>query len=154
MSSILKNHCPFCEMNFDIIHDMDLGSSIYCPKCGSITAITDYSVPVGATNEMTTDINTDSHLMSQEKLSEFFQEMYRQLEKHKDQKIGLKDWQLVDVWKLCKDELRLRLNLIETRDPQEIEKQCVHMANYLWFLWQKCREVHHPIAVGDKRQDE
>ena len=83
----------------------------------------------------------ECHLMSQDKLAQFFQEMYTQLEKHKDEKIGLANWEIVDVWELCKNELEKRLELIKTRDSDEIRKQCVHMANYLWFLWQKCIEV-------------
>ena len=84
---------------------------------------------------------SDSHLMSQEQLGLFFGEMWEQLVKHKSEKIGIKNWDLVDVWQLCKDELEKRLELIKTRDPDEIRKQCVHMANYLCFLWQKCNEV-------------
>lgn len=84
----------------------------------------------------------ENHLMDKDKLVEFFQMMYRQLEKHKDEKTGIKNWEPVDVYELCRDEIRDRIEIIATKDTDEILKQSIHIANYCFFLWQKMTELN------------
>ena len=83
----------------------------------------------------------DEHLMSQETLGYFFQEMWTMLEKHKSEKIGIRNWEPLDVYELCRDEIRQRAEIISSSDPDEVRKQCIHIANYCYFLWQKMIEL-------------
>lgn len=84
----------------------------------------------------------EDHLMDKNKLVEFFQMMYRQLEKHKDEKTGIKNWEPVKAFELCRDEIRKRIEIIATSSPDETQKQSIHIANYCFFLWQKMTELN------------
>lgn len=80
------------------------------------------------------------HLMNQNDFARFFQEMWLELEKHKDEKTGIKNWPLDQVWKLSVDEIEERLHKIRTQSPDVIHKQCLHIANYCYFLWCKTEQ--------------
>lgn len=79
--------------------------------------------------------------MDQNDFARFFQEMWLELENHKDCKTGLKNWELTDVWKLTVDEIEKRLQIIKTCGPDDIHKQCRHIANYCYFLWCKTESI-------------
>lgn len=74
-------------------------------------------------------------------LGAFHIAMWEELKKHKDEKTGIKNWELADVWKLTKDEIIKRTEILKTMGPDDMEKQCIHMSNYLFFLWCKLQEV-------------
>ena len=77
------------------------------------------------------------HLMDDESFKGFTGRMWMELELHRLDKTPIRDWELVDVWKLTKDEIVKRTEILKTRGPDDMEKQCIHMANYLYFLWTK-----------------
>lgn len=77
--------------------------------------------------------------MNQDDLREFRECMWDELVAHKDEKTGLKDVELVKVWELVIDNIESRLELLKTTGPDDIRKQCIHMANYLFFLWCKTK---------------
>jgi hypothetical protein len=82
----------------------------------------------------------EEHLMDVLSFNDFWHSMWNELEKHKDEKFGLKNWDLVSVWGLAMDEIPKRLETIRTCGPDDIEKQCIHISNYLYFLWVKLQE--------------
>ena len=84
---------------------------------------------------------SEEHLMNQEVLNTFKTEMWNQLVKHQNEKVGIKNWEPIDVYELCRDEIRLRAEVIASSDPDEVRKQCIHIANYCFFLWQKMIEL-------------
>lgn len=84
---------------------------------------------------------SDEHLMSKDEIVLFAMEMYNQLLRHKNEKIGIKNWTVDDVYKLVIDNIEERLDKIKTNhqqmkfdDKEFIEKQLVHIANYCFFL--------------------
>jgi len=83
----------------------------------------------------------DDHLMDDETFKAFTGKMWMELELHRLDKNPIKNWEPHEVWILCVDELKKRLELIETRDPEEIAKQSVHIANYMYFLNQKMNQL-------------
>lgn len=72
--------------------------------------------------------------------------MFAELEKHMDEKQGLKKWHIDTVQKMVVDQIESRLLLLDRADTTtdegraEIAKQCVHMANYLFLFWSKTKE--------------
>ena len=93
---------------------------------------------------------SQDHLMSQEALANFFQEMYIQLEKHREEKSSIKNWEPLDVYELCRDEIRNRIEIIASSDPDEVKKQSIHIANYCFFLWQKMVELRDSQTTKEK----
>lgn len=101
----------------------------------------------------------DEHLIGKDKLAEFIAEMYSELLKHKSEKAGLKNWSYDAVFDLVihdLEERQHRLNLDHTEinysgkpsDPTFVAKQCIHMANYCFMLWQKAMEKQMQSKVN------
>lgn len=76
-------------------------------------------------------------IINLDNLEDFKRTMWGQLELHKEEKTGLDDVELAKVWELVMDNIESRLELLKTTGPDDIKKQCIHMANYLFFLWCK-----------------
>lgn len=80
--------------------------------------------------------------MSSQDVHAFADAMLVELEKHKADKPGLKNANPDMVWNLVITEIEQRLDILKDSNPDEMEKQCVHMANYLFFLWMKMKELN------------
>lgn len=85
---------------------------------------------------------TDEHMMNSADVHAFADAMLIELEKHKAEKTGLKNSNPDFVWNLVLAEIETRLEVLKDSNPDEMEKQCVHMANYLFFLWMKMKEIN------------
>lgn len=59
---------------------------------------------------------------------------------HEENKESLSDYTLGEAWDLTTQEIKHRLDKILLEGPDEMEKQCIHIANYCMFLWLKLRE--------------
>lgn len=71
---------------------------------------------------------------------DFGKEMNKQLTKHNKEKTDIKTFNLAEIWGLTSRQIEERLKILNTMGPHDMEKQCVHMANYLFFLWRKLNE--------------
>ena len=67
--------------------------------------------------------------------------MFAEILKHKDDKMSLEDMRPENVYTMCVINVRKRMGDIDTTDVEFIRKQCVHMANYLYFMWTKMDET-------------
>lgn len=88
-------------------------------------------------------LQSKGHLNNPTDVEEFANEMMQQLQKHTRDKTSLLDWNPINVYELCISELNKRLDIIKTQEPSEIKKQTIHMANYLFFMWYKIKELDH-----------
>lgn len=92
------------------------------------------------------------HLGTKEEVEELCQEMLKQLDLHKNEKVSLRNWTYVNVHNLVKREVRDRFNIIRmTEDKEEKAKQCVHICNFIMMLRLKMledgwKEKHYKIA--------
>lgn len=73
--------------------------------------------------------------MDIESFRAFSDSMWNELSLHRDEKTGLKNMSLVQIYELTMKEISSRDEIMRTHGPDVIKKQCVHMANYLYFLW-------------------
>jgi len=81
------------------------------------------------------------HIMDKRDIFDFGIAMLDELEKHKAEKEGLRSWHIDSVRQLAINETEQRLFKIDdSDDKKEMQKQCIHIANYLFFLWCKARE--------------
>lgn len=95
-------------------------------------------------------IRLSEHLMDKKSFDVFCTEMWVTLEIKKIEKVGMRDWTPEQVWKQCVDELEKRLEIIKTQSPTEIEKQTIHVANFMYFLNRKMHELNNPLTVERK----
>lgn len=84
---------------------------------------------------------SEDHLMDKESFLAFTTEMMDQLFKHKEEKTPLKQKDPGEIFTIVVNQLEGRLAQIKNYGPEVMEKQSVHMANYLYFLWQTARKV-------------
>ena len=72
----------------------------------------------------------------------FAYEMMQQLEQHDEEKtIKFYDLTLDQLKKLLETQFLKRMPIImNSNDKLEINKQVVHLANYLYFVWSKCEK--------------
>ncbi|GEM_PF-4697148 len=87
----------------------------------------------------------------------FGNEMFMELEKHDDEK-GLKFYNMSveKLFKLLYEQSNNRLTNIEKTIFREdmplkdIEKNCVHMANYFYFLWTAAKKMRYEMKEKNK----
>lgn len=70
----------------------------------------------------------------------FAYEMMQELEQHDEQnQIKFFDLSLDQLKKLLESQFLKRMPMImESNDKDQINKQVVHLANFLYFVWSKC----------------
>jgi len=80
------------------------------------------------------------HLGTTTELIWFSMEMAKQLESHKEEKKSLRLWDYEEVEELVINEVKKRIKIIEhSIDPNEIQKQSIHIANYAMMLYVKSK---------------
>jgi len=109
------------------------------------------------------------HLGNAKEFTLFTNEMKRQLEMHKKDKISLKNWSFESVMlnncpELTKrvmmiDEANVRIknNILDIDNHKDLEliaKQSVHIANYSMMCYLKAKEElqSYPSGSGDKKE--
>lgn len=85
-------------------------------------------------------MRSKEHLGNREEVMDFAYEMYRQLELHNDEKTPLRPVEFDIVKNIVVDEVLKRIRLIKDGDSRTMEKQCVHIANYVMMLWLKTKK--------------
>lgn len=70
--------------------------------------------------------------------------MKAELIRHEDENMDIDGFNLIFTWSLVTREIERRLKILKTCGPEDINKQCIHMANYLSFLWDKTRRSKFP----------
>ena len=83
----------------------------------------------------------DDHLMDKDQFNEFVYSMWCELGKHKDEKKALANVAPQDVFSISMIDIKKRVTMMNDFRPSTIEKQSVHTANYLFFMWCKAREA-------------
>lgn len=78
----------------------------------------------------------------------FGNEMFKELEKHNDEKsLKFYSMSVEKLFELLHDQTAKRLETIgvtifnEGTPLIEIEKNCIHLANYCYFLWSQARKM-------------
>lgn len=87
----------------------------------------------------------------------FGNEMFKELEKHDNEK-GLKFYNMSveKLFKLLYEQSNNRLTTIEKTIFREdtpladIERNCVHMGNYFYFLWSQAKKMRHEMEEKNK----
>lgn len=84
---------------------------------------------------------TEGMFLNEHNFAEFCGHMFAQILKHKNDKLSLEDMEPENVLSVTKIAIMRRLAITETNDVDVIKKECVHMANYLYFTWSKMNEI-------------
>lgn len=84
---------------------------------------------------------SSDHLGTREEILDFSHEMAEQLWKHKGERKGLRDVPYREVRELTVDELLKRIPALRDGEMKAVNKQCVHIANFVLFLWLKSKGV-------------
>ena len=86
---------------------------------------------------------TEDYLMDKHLFTQFCGQMYAEMLKHKDEKMAmtLSEMEPVNVYSVGLLEIKKRLQRLENVEPELIMKEDVHMANYLFFMWVKMKEL-------------
>lgn len=87
----------------------------------------------------------------------FGNEMFKELEKHDIEKnLKFYNMSVEKLFKLLYEQSNNRLNTIEKTIFREatpladIERNCVHMANYFYFLWSQAKKMRHEMEEKNK----
>jgi len=87
----------------------------------------------------------------------FGNEMFKELEKHDDEKsLKFYNMSVEKLFKLLYEQSDNRLINIEKtifREDmplQDIEKNCIHMSNYFYFLWSQAKKMRNEMEQRDK----
>lgn len=85
---------------------------------------------------------SEYHLMDKHKFEVFCDEMWAELVKHMDEKMSLKDAHPHEVREICLKEIIRRYKIMAMGTPAECIIQSKHIANYMFFLNIKMREIY------------
>lgn len=89
-------------------------------------------------------MSKSQHLGNTEELLIFLCTMNHELDKHRKEKRGLRGDHYDSVYSIVMDEIEERIKLIRnSKSSKVVEKQCVHIANFLMMLWIKARESEY-----------
>ena len=87
----------------------------------------------------------------------FGNEMFKELEKHNDEKsLKFYNMSVEKLFKLLYEQSSNRLTNIEKTIFREdmpikdIEKNCIHMGNYFYFLWTAAKKMRKDMELKDK----
>ena len=85
--------------------------------------------------------NIKDHLMDKKLFDEFVINMWGEMVKHINEKASLKYVLPKEVHRICIVEINKRSEVMISASPEEIQKQCKHIANYAFFMYVKMNEI-------------
>jgi len=104
-------------------------------------------------------METDASMIDDRKypIVMFGNEMFKELEKHNIEKnLKFYNMSVEKLFKLLYEQSNNRLNNIEKTIFREdtpladIERNCVHMGNYFYFLWSQAKKMRHEMEEKNK----